>query len=115
MHSELNLEYMEREENARAGTRPPAEVEQIIMMVRLELYNRGKPCGPKALRLRLHEHHALRPLPSERTIARLVAKHTLSRGRTGHYPEDGPCHPMGEQRSLSTLSPGQSTFVLCEY
>jgi len=77
------LEQMEREENASIGFRPPEEVEEIVVMVRLELYNRGLPCGPKALRKRLDEREVLRPLPSERTIARILARNGLTYGRTG--------------------------------
>ena len=69
------------------------EVEQSGVMVRLELYNRGLPCGPKALRRRLCEHHALRPLPSERTIARILARNGLTHNRTGWYEGDEPPLP----------------------
>jgi hypothetical protein len=88
MWSELDLEQMEREENALAGIRSPQEVEQIVTLVRLQLYNQGQPCGPRALRQRLQEHYSLKPLPSERTIARILAKNGLTHGRTGHYPSD---------------------------
>ena len=88
MQKDLNLEQMEREENAYAGLRPPKEVEQIVVMVRLELYNRGLPCGPKALRRRLNAYEALKPLPSERTIARILARNGLTCGRTGWYEGD---------------------------
>jgi hypothetical protein len=90
MWKDLDLEEMEREENAWAGPRPPEEVEQIVVMVRLELYNRSLPCGPKALRRRLKEHYALKPLPSERTIARILARTGLTYGRTGWYEGDDP-------------------------
>ena|GEM_PF-6443872 len=65
MRKDLNLEQMEREENAYTGLRPPKEVEQIVVMIRLELYNRGLPCGPKVLRRRLDAQGALKPLPSK--------------------------------------------------
>ncbi|MFH1902505.1 MAG: hypothetical protein ABIK20_00375 [Candidatus Omnitrophota bacterium] len=75
MRKDLNLEQMEREENAYTGLRPPVseahspqarkEVEQIVVMIRLELYNRGLPCGPKVLRRRLDAQGALKPLPSK--------------------------------------------------
>jgi hypothetical protein len=90
MFSELDLEQMAREENAGSGVRPPEEVEQIVVMVRLELYNRGLPCGPKALRRSLDEHYAVKPLPSERTIARMLARNGLTHGRTGWYEGDEP-------------------------
>ena len=89
MWSELDLEKMEREENAYAGVRTPEEVQQLVVMVRLELYNSGKPCGPQAIRTRLREHYALKPLPAERTVARLLAKHGLTHARTGCYAADG--------------------------
>jgi len=85
MWSELNCEQMEREENAWGGLRSAQEVEQMVVMVRLERYNRGEPHGPRALRQRLHQHYALKPLPSERTISRILARHGLSAGRTGWY------------------------------
>jgi len=90
MFSELDMEQMAREQNAWSGVRPPEEVEQIVVMVRLELYNRSLPCGPKALRRRLDEHYALKPLPSERTIARMLARNGLTHGRTGWYEGDDP-------------------------
>ena len=65
------------------------DMEQIVIMVRLELYNRGLPCGPKALRKRLNEHEVLKTaLPSERTIARILARNGLTYGRTGWYEGD---------------------------
>mgnify|MGYP001560015614 CR=1 FL=1 len=90
MWENLDLEQMEREENAHTDLRPPEEVEQIVVMVRLELYNRGLPCGPKVLRRRLDEHKVLRPLPSERTIARILALNGLIYRRTGWYEGDKP-------------------------
>jgi hypothetical protein len=90
MFSELDMEQIAREENAWSGVRPPEEVEQIVVMVRLELYNRSLPCGPKALRRRLDEHYALKPLPSERTIARMLSRNGLTHGRTGWYEGDEP-------------------------
>ena len=83
MWKDLDLEQMEREENSYVGLRPPEEVEEAVVMVRLELYNRGLPCGPKALRQRLDEHYVIRPLPSERTIARMLARNGLTHRRTG--------------------------------
>ena len=85
MWKDLDLEQMEREENVYTGLRPPKEVEQIVVMIRLELYNRGLPCGPKSLRKRLDEHEVLKSLPSERTIARILARNGLTCGRTGWY------------------------------
>ena len=61
------------------------EMEQIVMTVRLELYNRGLPCGPKSLRKRLDEYEQISSLPSESTIARILSRNGLTHGRTGWY------------------------------
>jgi hypothetical protein len=90
MWSEMDLEQMEREENAYAVSRSPEEIEAVVTMVRLELYNSGRPCGPKALRRRLQEHYSLKPLPSEATISRILARNGLTSGRTGYYEADAP-------------------------
>ena len=90
MWKDLDLEQMEREANAWAGPRPPEEVEQIVVMVRLELYNQGLSCGPKALHKRLDVHEHLRPLPSERTLSRILARNGLTYRRTGSYEGDDP-------------------------
>lgn len=61
------------------------EIEECVTFVRLELYNRDMPCGPKAVQDRLRSFYHVRPLPSERTIARILARHGLTHGRTGFY------------------------------
>ena len=61
------------------------QIKEAVTFVRLELYNRDLPCGPKPLRKRLLEFYRIKPLPSERTIARLLSKNGLTNGRTGIY------------------------------
>lgn len=61
------------------------EIEEIIVFVRLELYNRDLPCGAKAIRKRLEAFYLVKPLPSENTIARILVKRCLTHGRTGRY------------------------------
>jgi hypothetical protein len=61
------------------------EIEQIVVMERLHLYNRGEPCGAKALR-HLLDLHAIHPLPSIRTIQRILSQNGLTHARTGFYP-----------------------------
>ena len=65
--------------------RTKREVEECVIFVRLELYNRMLPCGPKALRKRCREFYHLTPLPSERTIGRILFRNGLTHGRTGIY------------------------------
>ena len=61
------------------------ELEEIVKMVRLELYNNGKFCGARAIKNRLEEDDDINPLPSESTIGRILARHGLTNGRTGWY------------------------------
>ncbi len=61
------------------------EIEELVVLVRLELYNRSLHCGPKAIRKRLDEFYHVSPLPSERTIARILARNGLTHRRTGWY------------------------------
>lgn len=67
--------------------RTAEEIEEIVVMERLHLYNQGEPCGPKALVRRLDEE-SVRPLPSASTVARILVRNCLTNGRTGYYPED---------------------------
>jgi putative transposase len=61
------------------------EIEEIVAMVRLNRYNRRPTHGANAI---IHEMESMgvRPLPSLRTIARILIRLGLSNGRTGHYP-----------------------------
>jgi len=61
------------------------EIEEAVTFVRLELYNRDLPCGPHPIRKRLQGFYHIHPLPSERTIARLLARNGLTHRRTGIY------------------------------
>jgi putative transposase len=77
MWKDLDLEQMAEEENRWSGPRPSDEVEQIVVMARFELHNKAKPCGAKALHRRLNEFYHLKPLPSVRTIGRILARNGL--------------------------------------
>ena len=44
---------------------------------------RGLTCGAAAVRARLAAHYHLKPLPSVRTIGRILARNGLTNGRTG--------------------------------
>lgn len=73
-------------QNIGDQTRTKQEIKECVKFVRLELYNRDMPCGPKAVKERLRSFYHVKPLPSERTIARILARHGLTHGRTGFYP-----------------------------
>ena len=64
-----------------------AEIEQIVVLERLHLYNRGLPCGAKAIRNLLLQE-GVRPSPSMSTIKRILSRNCLTYGRTGFYPGD---------------------------
>ena len=63
------------------------EIEECVTFVRLELYNRAMPCGPKSVQERLTEFYHVKQTPSERKISRILARHGLNHGRTGIYEE----------------------------
>lgn len=62
------------------------QIKECVTFVRLELYNRDMHCGPKAVQKRLRSFYHVKTLPSERTIARILARHGLTHSRTGFYP-----------------------------
>ena len=68
--------------------KPTDITEGLVTMVRLHLYNRGNPCGPKAIKGHVAENYIeLTPL-SERTIARILKNQGLVKQRTGFYAEE---------------------------
>jgi hypothetical protein len=66
-------------------SRSKVEIEEIVTLIRLNLYNHGLPCGPKLIRRNMNESDVA-PLPSERTISRILARQGLTHKRTGWYP-----------------------------
>lgn len=65
----------------------PMEIEEIVVMERLHLYNRGLSYGAQAIS-RILQHKGVRPLPSITTINRILSRNCLTHRRTGYYPED---------------------------
>jgi putative transposase len=70
--------------DANKPERTKQEIEQCVILTRLYLNNRMLPCGPKAVR-ELCRDELITPLPSERTIARILARNGLTHNRTGFY------------------------------
>jgi hypothetical protein len=64
--------------------RSVAEIEEIVVMVRLELYNQNTACGAQAIRRRLDDEF-IRPLPSLSKVNRILLRNGLTHGRTGTY------------------------------
>lgn len=89
-------------------TRTTREIEEIVTVVRLSLYNRDLFCGAQAIRWELEEL-GVRPRPSLRTIARILARRELTHRRTGRYEPKGKKYP-----ALTIAHPGdvhQTDFV----
>lgn len=68
-------------------SRSKEEIEEIVTMIRLNLYNHGLHCGPKEIRKKMNEYDE-EQLPSERTISRILRRQGLTHQRTGYYSED---------------------------
>ena len=77
MWKDLDLEEMAEAEHRASPPRSPEAIAQIVIMARWELYNRDRPCGAGALRQRLEAFYHLKPLPSVRTIGRILARNDL--------------------------------------
>lgn len=75
-------------EGWKRTVRTPEEIEEIVVMERLDLYNSALPCGAEAIRRRLEDDPSVHPVPSARTIGRILARRCLTHCRTGYYEED---------------------------
>jgi transposase InsO family protein len=82
--------------------RTPAEVEEIVKLVRLNLYNQDLFCGAQAIYWEMEEL-CVRPLPSIRTINRILSRNDLTYRRTGKYEAKGTAYPK-----LPSLLPNQT-------
>jgi transposase InsO family protein len=82
--------------------RTAAEIEEIIKMVRLNLYNQDLFCGAQAIFWEL-EDLGVKPLPSARTINRILARNELTHRRTGKYEAKGTLYPV-----LPSVLPNQT-------
>ncbi len=61
-------------------------------MVRLSLYNKDQFCGAQAILWEL-EDLGVKPLPSLRTINRILSRNELTHRRTGKYEAKGTPYP----------------------
>jgi putative transposase len=84
------------------SSRTPNEIEEIVKMVRLNLYNRDLFCGAQAILWEL-EDLGVTPLPSLRTINRILSRNALTHRRTGRYEAKGTPYPR-----LPSLLPNQT-------
>ena len=87
------------------------DIEQLIIMVRLNLYNRVSLCGPQPIRQAL-DHYGVRPLPSLNTIKRILSRNGLTHGRTGLYPL--PLRPPIPPGYFISIKKPKNTMTLFE-
>lgn len=86
----------------------PGEVVEAVKLVRLSLYNQGLFCGAQAISWEL-ETLQVSPLPSLRTISRIVQREGLTHRRTGRYEPKGKRYPKLIAQSANEVH--QSDFV----
>ena len=72
--------------------RTSTEIEEIVKMIRLHLYNKDLFCGAQAILWEM-EDMDIHPLPSERTINRILTRNDLTHKRTGRYEPKGTPYP----------------------
>lgn len=85
--------------------RTPAEIEKIVEMVRLNLYNKGLFCGNQAIQWEMNDME-VQPILSLSTIGRILRRRELTHRRTGRYTPKGKKYP-----ELPALSPNQTHQV----
>lgn len=90
MWKDVDVEELMKEQWIPSEPSTREEIERVVVFTRLDLYNRGVPCGPKAIRSTMDEFYHVTPLPSTRTIARILARNGLTYGRTGWYEGEDP-------------------------
>jgi hypothetical protein len=72
--------------------RTAREIEEIVKLTRLSLYNQGLFCGAQAILWELEEQD-VQSLPSLRTINRILRRNELTHQRTGRYKPKGARYP----------------------
>ena len=92
--------------NNQAAGRTAQAMEAMVVMTRLELYNAGVPCGPKAIIARLGHLDLIDPLPSNSTISRILARNGLTHARTGKYDGDIPSWLPESEKQMNIGTPG---------
>ena len=73
--------------------RLPGEMVEIVKLARLHLYNQDLFCGAQAIQWELRKWEVQPPLPSLRTINRILSREGLTHRRTGRYESKGRKYP----------------------
>jgi transposase InsO family protein len=106
-HTPDNLTWVEDHSRRPLSSpyRTPAEIEKIVEMVRLSLYNKGDFCGNQLIQWKLIDME-VQPVPSLSTIGRILRRRQLTHRRTGRYIPKGKKYP-----ELPALLPNQTHQV----
>ena len=72
--------------------RTARDIEEFVKLTRLSLYNQDLFCGAQAILWELEEQN-VQPLPSLRTINRILARNDLVHRRTSRYEPKGTPYP----------------------
>lgn len=89
----------------RSPYRTPVEIEKIVEMVRLNLYNKGLFCGNRAIQWEMSDME-VQPIPSLSTIGRIFCRRELTHRRIERYTPKGKKYP-----EFPALSPNQTHQV----
>ncbi len=94
-HADWFRERSRQPQKSPTRTRP--EIEQLILVVRRRLVREGLFHGDQAILWEL-EDLGVDPLPSVRTIARILCRHGVTRRRKGRYEPKGTHYPAPRGR-----------------
>jgi hypothetical protein len=72
---------------------PREQTVLYVTYVRLDLYNQGNLCGPKAIQQEM-KRLEISHIPSTATICRILRDQFLTHQRTGYYPGDYSSKPF---------------------
>jgi putative transposase len=87
-----------------------ADTVEAVKLVRLNLYNEGLFCGAQAIEWELREN-GVKPIPSLRTINRILSREELTHRRTGRYEPKGkeypklPCDRVNQVHQMDFVGP----------
>jgi transposase InsO family protein len=106
-HTPDNPTWLEDQSRRPLSTpyRTSAEIEKIVEMVRLNLYNKGHFCGNQVIQWEMIDME-VQPVPSLSTIGRILRRRQLTHRRTGRYIPKGKKYP-----DLPALLPNQTHQV----
>ena len=99
---------------AHNAQRTAVEIEAIVKIVRLSLYNKAVFCGAQAIQWELEEL-GVKPVPSLSTINRILWRNDLTNRRTGRYQPKGKAYPATTISRTQSNPSGRSGWPVLPY